>query len=156
MALLRHARKCLLVHLPTFLLSFALGVFISPIRFSLDAMGRGKVLDGDDFFGVQSYTSTYFTKLSFSSVPFRSPEKANEAFTAIVKPAVRIIDRGPKYDRHGSKVGERAVAILRDPETHKEFVSVLWTNGRFLFSIDSPSLTHVLQFEQQRNDAERE
>ena len=159
MTLLRHAPKRFLVHVSTaavtFLLSFALGVLISPIRFSLDGMGRGKMLDSDDYFGVQSYTSTYFIKLSFSSVPYRSPEKANEVFTAAVKSAVRIIDRGPKY-RQGSKVGERAVAILRDPERNEEFASVFWTYGRFLFSVDSSSLTHVLQFEQYRNADERE
>lgn len=135
--LLRHAPKRLLVHVSTavvgFLLSFALGVLISPIRFSLEAMGRGKMLDGDGFFGIQSYTSTYFVKLSFSSVPYRSPEQANEVFTAIVKSAVRVVDRGPRYNRQGSKVGERAVAILLDPESNEQFASVFWTDGRFLF-----------------------
>ena len=160
MTLLRHALKHLLVHVSTavvsFLLSFALGVLISPIRFRLDAMGSGKVLDGGDFFGIQTYTSTYFIKLSFSRSQYRSPEKANEAFTAIVKSAVRIIDRRPKSDRQGSKVGERAVAILLDRERNEQFASVFWTDGRVLFSVDSSSMTHVLQFEQYRNEDERE
>src|SRR5687768_16922017 len=103
MTLLRHGPKPLLVHVSTaavtFLLSFALGVLISPIRFSPDSAARGKMLDGDGYFGIQNYTSTYFIKLSFFTVPYSSPEEANEAFTAVVKSAVRIIDRGPRYDR---------------------------------------------------------
>lgn len=159
MTLRRQALKRLFVHgctgVVTFLLSFALGVLISPIGFRLDGMGCGKVQDGGRF-GIQSYTSTYFIKLSFSRAEYRSPENANEVFAAIVNSAVRIIDRRPKYNRQGSKVGERAVAILLDHERNAEYASVLWTDGRILFSVDSSSLTHVLQFEQYRNDDERE
>ena len=42
------------------------------------------------------------------------------------------------------------MAILLDAESNEEFASVFWTDGRFLFSADSSSLTHVLQFEQYR------
>ena len=156
MTLLRHTLKRLFVHVSTavvtLLLSFALGVLISPIRFRLDGMACGKVLDGGGFFGIQSYTSTYFIKLSFSRSQYRSPEHGNEVFGAIVKSAVKIIDRRPKYDLQGRKVGERAVAILVDPERNTQYASVFWTDGRVLFSVDSSSLTHVLQFEQYRND----
>jgi hypothetical protein len=138
-----------------FLLSLVLGVFISPIKFHLEGMGRGKLWDGGGYFGIQSYTSTYFIKLSFFSGQYPSPEKANEAFAETVMSAVKIIDLGHKYNRHGNKVGERAVAILLDPESNEQYASVFWTDGRILCSVDSSSLTHVLQFEKYRND-ERE
>lgn len=158
MTLFPHALKRIFVHLSTgvgtLLLTFAIGVLISPIGFSIDGWACGRVPDGGGFFGFTSYTSTYFIKLSFSRSQFRSPEKANEMFAAAVNEAVRIIDRGPKYDRQGNKVGERTVAILRDPERNTEYASVFWTNGRFLFFVNSRSLTHVLQFEKYRVDEE--
>ena len=160
MTLLRHALKRLFVQVSTavitLVLSFALGVFISPIRFRLDGMACGKVRDGGGLFGIENYTSTYFIKLSFSRSQYRSTENANEVFAAIVKSAVKIIDTRPKYNLHGRQVGERAVAILLDPESNSQYASVFWTDGRVLFSVDSSSLTHVLQFEQYRNDDERE
>lgn len=141
--------------LAAFLLSFALGLGMSPIGFRLDGMGHGKVLDGDGFFGIQSYTSTYFIKLWFYQARYRSPEKANEVFTNFVTSAIRVVDRQPKYNRQGVKVGERAVAVLLNPETNEQFASVFWTDGPTLFSIDSSSMIHVLQFEQYRNDEKR-
>ena len=136
----------------TLLFSFALGVLISPIRFSLDGIGHGRVLDGGGFFGIKCYTSTYFIKLWFSRSKYQSAEKANEVFATAVGSAVKVIERGPKYNRQGRLVGQRAVAILLDTERNEQYSSVLWTDGEMLFSIYSPSMTHVLQFERYRND----
>ena len=156
MTLRRHALRRLVGHVSygvvTFLLSFALGALISPIRFRLDGMGRGKVQDGGGYFCIQSYTSTYFIKLTLVRAQYRSPEKANEVFTAILNSAVRIIDKRPKFDQRDRKVGERAVAILLDPASNVEFASVFWTDGRVVTSVDSSSLSHVLQFEQRQKD----
>ncbi len=136
----------------TFLFSFALGVLISPIGFSIDCMAHGTVKDGGGFFGSHRYTSTYFIKVWFSRVHYRSPEKANEVFAVEVGSADKVIDRGPKYNRDGSLVGQRAVAILLDAENNEQYSSVFWTDGQTLFSIDSRSMTHVLQFERYRDE----
>lgn len=147
--------KRVLVHastaIVTFLFSFALGVLISPIGFSLDSIAHGKVQDGGGFVS-RRYTSTYFVKLWFSSAKYQSSQKANELFAIAVGSAVKVIERRPKYNRHGSLVGQRAVAILLDDEKNEEYSSVFWTDGPLLYSIDSRSMTHVLQFEQYRND----
>ena len=49
---------------------------------------------------------------------------------------------------------EKGCGYAGDPESQEQFASVLWTEGRFLFSINSSSMTHVLQFEQERKDEE--
>lgn len=134
----------------TFLFCFALGVLVSPIAFSLDGIGHGKVNDGGGGFVINCYTSTYFIKLWFSSRHYRSTEKANEVFATEVASAIKVIERGPKYNRNGSLVGQRAVAILLDTDKNEQYSSVFWTDGQSLFSIDSPSMTHVLQFERHR------
>jgi hypothetical protein len=143
-----------LVHASTsivmFLFSFALGVLISPIGFSLDGMGHGKVKEGGSFLGIEHYTSTYFIKLWFFHAHYRSPEKANEVFAVEVGSAVKVIERGPKYNRDGHLVGQRAVAIVLDTENNEQYASVLWTDGQTLFSIHSRSITHVLHFERYR------
>jgi len=134
----------------TLLFSFALGVLISPIGFSLDGIGHGMVKDGGGFLGIECYTSTDFIKLWFFRAHYRSPEKANEAFAVQVGSAVKVIERGPKYNRDGSLGGQRAVAIVLDTENNEQYASVLWTDGQTLFSIHSPSMSHVLQFERYR------
>jgi hypothetical protein len=134
----------------TFLFTFAFGVLISPIGFSLEGMGHGKVIDGGGGFFCHRYTSTYFINLWFSGAGYPSPEKANEVFANAVGSAVKVIERGPRYDQHGRVVGQRAVAILLDTENNEQYSSVFWTDGKVLFSISSRSMTHVLQFERHR------
>lgn len=134
----------------TFLFTFALGVLISPIGFSLEGMGHGKVIDGGGGFFCHRYTSTYFINLWFSGAGYRSPEKANEVFANRAGSAVKVIERGPRYNQHGKVVGQRAVAILLDTENNEQYSSVFWTDGKILFSIGSRSMTHVLQFERSR------
>jgi hypothetical protein len=154
MTLRRSIMKRELVHavtaIVTLSISFAIGVFISPIGFSLDMMGHGKMLNGGGGFFIQRYTSTYWIKLWFSSGKYQSPEKANEDFASNARSAVKVIDCGPKYNRHGDKIGQRAVALMLNPETNEQYASVFWTDGPFLRSIDSWSMTHVLQFERYR------
>ena len=133
----------------TFLFSFAFGVLISPIGFSIDCMAHGKVIDGGGNYFVHRYTSNYFINVWFSGGGYRSPEKANEVFDKEIGSAVKVIERGPKYDRHGSVIGQRAVAIVLDTENNEQY-SVFWTDGKILFSIHSRSMIHVLQFERYR------
>ena len=133
------------------LLTFAIGVAISPIRFRLDLIAHGKVLDGGGRFVEERFTSSYFIKLWFSSAGYASPEKADQVFRDTLKGAVRVIERTPKLDCHGHMVGERAVVILMDREHRQEYATVFWTEGGILRSVESSSLTHVLEFEKDRN-----
>lgn len=141
-----YASKAIVALLST----FALGVLISPIGFYLNSMARGRVKDESGFFSVHHYTSTYFINVWFSSSQFHSPERANEVLAEDLKSVVKVIEIGPKHNREGRLVGQRAVAIVLDRLTNKYCAAVFWTDGRYLFAIASSSATHVMQFERYR------
>jgi hypothetical protein len=131
------------------LLAFVLGVVVSPIRFEKEGLGYGRMLDGGGGFSITSYRSSYFVKLSYAYGTHVSEEEANAIFDQQLAEAVQVIEVTSKLDEHGKTVGRRAVAILLDTETDKHFACVFWTNGRLVYSINSPSLMHVLEFEKQ-------
>jgi hypothetical protein len=129
------------------LLTFTLGVAVSPIRFYVEGMGCGKVIDGGGGFSITSYQSSYFIKLLSVSEAYVSPEKANEVFDERLSTAVRIIELGPKVNREGRVVGRRAVALFFSPEASCHYTEILWTDGRFLHYIVSTSALHAKEFE---------
>ena len=129
--------------------TFVLGVLTSPIGFRLESVSR-RVTDENDLFSVRHYTSTYFINLWFYSSHFHSSERANEVLAEQLKSVVKVIEMGPKYNRKGRLIGQRAVVILLEPLTNKHCAAVLWTDGPILFAIASSSATHVMQFERYR------
>jgi hypothetical protein len=134
----------------TALLTFALGVVLSPMRFHVDFLAHGYVLDGGGGFSITGFTSSYFVKVFFVHRGYPTADKANQVFEDEVRNAAKVIERTPKFDSNGDKIGERALAILLNPENKKQYASVFWTDGRIVTSIDSTSLTHVLEFEKNR------
>ena len=129
------------------LLTFTLSVAVSPIRFYVEGMGCGKVIDGGGGFSVTSYRSSYFIKLLLAHEGYISPEKANEVFDERLSTAVRIIEVGPKINGEGVVVGRRAVALFFAPEASCYYTEILWTDGRFLHYIVSTSALHAKEFE---------
>jgi hypothetical protein len=132
------------------LLTFVLGVAMSPIRFYVEGMGCGKMADGGGGFGITSYSSSYFVKLWSAQSAYASPEKADEAFNRQLSQAVNVVELGPKVNRDGVVVGRRAMAIFYSPQLSRNYTQILWTNGRFLHYIGSTSTMHVKEFERQR------
>jgi hypothetical protein len=133
-----------------FLCSFLVGVVVSPIGFSIDGIGHGTVTDGGGSFFFHSYTSTYFFQVWFSCSGYQSAAKANEVFAEGVRAAVKVIEIGPKHNRDGRLIGQRAVAVLLTTDPNQQYASVFWTDGRLLCSIDSRSGIHAIQFERYR------
>lgn len=133
-------------------LTFTIGVAISPIRFTLEILGHGIVEDGGGAFAVAGYRSSYFVKLWRSGEVYDTPEKANLVFQERLKEAVKVLERAPKFSEGGSKVGERAVAIIYNKARDEQHACVLWTEGRVLVEIYSPSLMHVLDFEKHQDN----
>ena len=129
------------------LLTFIIGVVISPIHFYLEGMGCGRVMDGGGGFSVQSYSSSYFVKLSFAHAGYVSTEKAAEVFNQQLAEAVEVIEVAPKLNSKGVVVGRRAEAIFFDPERDRYYACIFWTDGRFIHSIGSTSSLHVIEFE---------
>jgi len=132
------------------LLTFVLGVAISPIRFDVDGMGCGKVADGGGGFGITSYSSSYFVKLWSVGSAYASPEKADAVFNQTLSQAVYIIELGPKINQKGVVVGRRAMIILYSPQLSKNYTEIIWTEGRFMHYIGSTSTMHVKEFEKQQ------
>lgn len=125
------------------LLTFALGVAISPIRFDVEGMGCGRVIDGGGEFSITSYTSSYFVKLLSAHEGYVSSEKANKVFDEHLSKAAKIIEVGPKINREGMVVGRRAMALFYSPELSCHYTETLWTDGRILHYIFSTSGIHV-------------
>lgn len=134
--------------IPAALLTFIVGVVISPIRFKTEAMGHGVVADGGGIYSCIRFRSSYFMSLWFSREGYPSPQKAGEVFERKLANAVRVIERTPKLNERRDRVGERAVVIFVG-DSGARYAGAFWTEGRVLYEIYSPSLTHVLDFEKQ-------
>jgi len=65
------------------LLTFLVGVAVSPIQFYGQGWGHGKVIDGGGNYAITVYTSSYFVKLWDSHESYISPEKADQVFTNV-------------------------------------------------------------------------
>ena len=132
------------------LLTFVLGVAMSPIHFYVEGMGCGKLVDGGGGFGITSYSSSYDVELWHFQASYASPEKADEVFNQHLSQAVNVIELGPKTNPEGVVIGRRAMAILYSPQLSKNYTEIIWTNGRFLQYIASTSTLHVRAFEKQQ------
>ena len=129
------------------LITLVVGVVLSPIRFYVEGMGCGRVIDGGGGFSITSYQSTYFVGLQFVHSGYSSTEKANEVFDQHLREAVRVVSVTSKLNKNGMPVGRRAEVVFFVPEVNKCDVSVFWTDGRMVHAIYSSSRFHVLEFE---------
>jgi hypothetical protein len=132
------------------LLTFGLGVALSPIHFYVEGMGCGKVADGGGGFGITSYSSSYFVKLWFVESAYASPEKADAVFNQTLSQAINVVELGPKINQKAVVVGRRAMVILYSPQLSNNYTEIIWTDGRFLHYIGSTSTMHVKEFEKQQ------
>ena len=124
------------------LVTFVLGVAISPIHFHMEMIACGLRNSST------SYRSSYFVQVTTSNVTYESTAEANEAFNRELREAIRIVEITPKINTNGVLVGQRAVAIFYRPELNEYRAKVIWTEGRILFDISSTSFLHVMEFEE--------
>jgi hypothetical protein len=135
------------------LVTFIIGVVVSPIHFYLEGIGCGRVIDGGGGFSVSSYKSSYFVKLSFAHAGYVSTEKANEVFNQRLGEAANVIEVAPKLNKAGFRVGRRAVVIFFEPTPNQYYACVFWTDDRIIHSIYSTSILHVIEFEKHNLEA---
>ena len=123
------------------LVTFVLGVAISPIHFYIEmiACGLGN--------SSTSYRSSYFIQVTTSDMKYESTKEAHEAFNEQLRDAIRVVEITPKLNKHGVLVGQRAVAIFFLPHLNEYRAKVIWTEGRILCRISSTSFMHVMEFE---------
>ena len=125
------------------ILTFVIGVAISPIRFSAEAIGCGP------HNSFTSYRSSYFIQTSTSYVSYDSEAEASDAFNKQLSDAVTVYDRSPKVNREGVLIEQRAVGLFYSRGNNEYYVISFWRDGRTLNGIGSRSYMHVKEFEKQ-------
>lgn len=132
------------------LLTFVVGVAVSPIQFSVQGWGCGKVLDGGGWFSATSYRSSYFVPTAFVHESYSSAEKANQVFAERLKELTKVAQLTPKTNHQGAIVGRRAAGTILN-EKGAPNATVFWTDGRMLHSIYSTSWLHAIELERASN-----
>lgn len=118
-----------------------------PVEFEDVQGGRGKTEDGIPF-SYHLYKSSDGVGVTTTVEDCGSTFRANRALQRKSKRAVKIIERRPKLDDKGKRVGERVVAMFAPDSSEKENAAVLWTEGSQFHYIESSSLRHALRFEE--------
>jgi hypothetical protein len=120
------------------------------LEFSEVSSEKGTTKDGAPF-ASQLYQSSDGVGLTVTRENRDSAARVNKELQRKLKVATRIIERAPKLDDTGRRVGERVAAMFVPNDSHKEQASVLWTYGGQLYYIESQSLRHALEFEKKFN-----
>lgn len=113
---------------------------LQPLSFSGMAHACGPTAN------YHSYESSDGIAISESNEIFPSAKRSNKELQKRVRLAVEIIEREPKLDENGRRVGERVVGISSVKEG-QQLAFVMWTDDEILSSIEASSLRHVLEFE---------
>ena len=78
---------------------------------------------------------------------FRSAQVTNEHFESNASSkAAQLIDRGPKFDEAGHKVGERGVTFF-GTKGNVGPVRIFWTEGDTFWSVQAPTIALAREFE---------
>ncbi len=125
------------------ILTFAIGVGISPIRFYVELIACGP------HNSYTSYRSSYFMQTSSSYVAHDSEAEASAAFNERLSKALNVIEVKPKVNKKGVLIEQRAVAVFYHQGNDEYYVVAFWREGRVLHRISSRSYTHVMDFEKQ-------
>jgi hypothetical protein len=78
---------------------------------------------------------------------FRSHAQANYSFSKRLKQASQVIEKTPKVDKAGRRVGQRAVVTFSYPGKKEQFSGIIWTEGSIFHDVESLSLEHAALFE---------
>ena len=135
-----------ILRVSTFFVALAIGIGVSPIRFTSTEIAHGVVLDGGGFFWVHKYRSMYFVDLWHEGAGYETAEKAAAAFEADVgNPDPQIFLDTEILER----TAERALIHVerRDGLQGYCILKVKDTSTR---RICSTSLIHILDFERQK------
>jgi hypothetical protein len=101
---------------------------------------------------AQGYVSSDGERLSESGNGFSSSALANRELQKRIKEAEKIIERAPKFDSNGKKIGERVIAIFPPNANGTKWVSIIWTDKTSIGSINAHSLQLALEFERTPHD----
>lgn len=126
------------------ILTFAIGVTISPVRFHWESVACGP------HGSTSTYQSSYFIRASKSYTHFDSEALASDAFKKKLSEAITIYDISPQVNKEESVLIEQhAVALFYDEGRDEFYVVSFWREGQALHGISSRSYSHVKELERQ-------
>jgi hypothetical protein len=125
------------------ILTFMIGIAISPIRFYQKSISCG--IQG----GSKSYQSSYFMRTSRSYVYYESEAEAYAAFKKKLSEAITIYHGSQTVSKDGAPIDQHAVALFYDQGNDEYYVISFWQDGQWLHSIRSRSYSDVKELENQ-------
>ena len=118
------------------------------ISFTFRSGADGTTTDGASFSAV-SYVASDGVVVTSMSEEYPSKRRAELALKKKLRKAIKIDQRGAKFDRNGKRIGTRVQATYSPDDKFNSPATIIWTEGSQLHSIGSVSLRHVLEFEKQ-------
>jgi hypothetical protein len=97
---------------------------------------------GDGF--IHLYQSLDGVKISHSGRTLT--QDIEQKLRTILEKAI-VIERGPKLDKEGRIIGERAVIVYENKDTGRQSALAYSTSGDSISMISGSSLEHVMSFE---------
>ena len=119
-----------------FVITFMIGFWVAPIRFTSIVTGSGALTGGNNSCRFSIYSSDYFEELSRWSCAFESESLALEYFESL-SPANRIILENDSY------------LLFQIAEPRGDFYCSSRHDGRIIINICSHSIKHILEYERQ-------
>jgi len=116
------------------------------LRFRRIAIFDGKTKEGARF-ATFVYKSSDCLSIVTTTTFFESSSRASKEVRRETEKAPVVVERGPKLDEKGQRVGERVVMELRANDQNKESVQIIWNSGSDFSSIAGPSMRHVVELE---------
>jgi hypothetical protein len=123
------------------IVTFVVGVGISPIRFYVESIACGRNNSST------SFRSSYFIQVSRSYITYDTEEEAINVFKKELSQALTVYDLSPKVNSQGVLIEQRAVYLIYHRGNDEYYVEVMWREGKTLQRIHSRSYTHVMEFE---------
>jgi hypothetical protein len=115
-------------------------------RFRARFSGGGRTPDGQAV-GFTTVRASDCIEVTSEVDEKDSADEARNEFEKRIATAFRVVERGPKIDRHRQNVGDRAVLVTHTGNEDKAVVLVRHSGESRLFEIESVSLSHALAYE---------
>jgi len=119
-------------------------------NFKLLVLANGRTGDGTPTF-LSTYATPAGNKVYKTFIEFNSTQRSKEQLGQLLKIADKVIEKGPKKDRHAGSVGDRIVIILPEKKENKQLIAIAWTSGQKYVELSSTSQDDLLAFEKITN-----
>lgn len=105
------------------------------------------LVDGEEY--IYSLPNGEVVSVVYNS--YDSSERAKYELKKRTAKALKVLEQTPKLNDEGLQIGERVVAVIPHYDGSSR-VSLLWTKGEDLISVEAQPLRYALAFEMQRDE----